>query len=628
MEGYGNNERFPRGLNPLPSSTPTQVKGDSELPPPSHAQANPGASGQLTGEPSGADFSRAAVRRRATESRCKEASGASTAAGGAIHASSVNIGEQRRLERQQRQVVQFRLHSDKITKVSRSPSNAVRGPSPPDGPAGSVIPSEAHKYSAPDASADPDLSHLQKRRTWVLLQHLVDQLEKDGRPDDLLQRPELLQKLLRVVMPLVPLRDALGKFAADSRTTNTAGLQGPVDERDYSPNRMAQRPSARPVSTACFRSMHANAPTRSAENRLRPALHHNSRASPTRTLSASASRGVVQAPRGWSEDNPVASRPGVQYPGFPIDASRNAFNGSSKDRDSRRAPSTRVRAVPKRDVGNSAEPGGLVAPLRWYDKPRPVRSVSTGNSYMHVASRLPQGALQHKRPLKTRSPAALLEKNTEERKAFRPTAVNWATSPRHISEPVTEPVASARSEDSQDTLNSAVTPLLEDIVEDCPELGLPRQLGAGSLCAVDWNANMPQPLVRFTSTRVVEALPPSPRASNSDGETPQSGGSGRSVSASQGSPVTHEDPQSVDREAQLPALTKAPSPLPGSRRRLAAEPKAPTARRHTVATVVASAQHSTEEDRPMPGGIQLPPLLPLHNIVRRRIGLFDIRGEA
>ncbi|CDI82779.1 hypothetical protein, conserved [Eimeria praecox] len=671
MKGYSSNERFHHGLNPVSFSNPAPAEGNSEALPVRHAQTNPSGSGQLTEDPSSTAYSGAAARKRDAESGCKGQGGVtwplmwatpkarpsyrstSTVRGGtksyrggqappaaregtkyegsrvaarpssvgasvrrsqvmASHctqACSVNIPEQRRLSRHQQQTLQFKVQGGKNVKVPRHFVNAEGGPSLMDGPQSSASNSDAHPCTVSDSSAAPELHHLQKRRTWMLLQHLVDQLENEGRSDALLQRPELLQKLLHVIMPLVPLKAALGKFAANTKTASISRPQGSVGATHHSTAHGTRSPSARPVSTSFIRTVHASAPPSSADSHLRPTLLHHARHSPSRPPPISALHGVVQVPRGWSNDSPVTSEPSVQYPEGAADASRNASSRVPRDRDIRDASSTRARIVPKRDVGNTSGSGRLEGPLHWYDKPRPVRAPSTGKAYTHVASRLPQGALQHRRPLKTRSHAALVEKSIAERKQVRPADVEWASSPRHSNESVTDPVASARSEGSDATLKSSGTPSLGSASEDCPDFGFARQLTEDSRGREDWNTSRPQHPVRFSVTPDVEALPPSPRASNSDGEMPQSVRWGKSALATQGSLVAQEELQSVERGVQPPGLTKSPTPNSGARRRRLAEPRSTAARRHTVATTVASRQNSEEEDksiRSLGGSLEAP----------------------
>lgn len=650
MEDYSGVHRFRHGLNRVSSSTSKHSKGNNELSPVLHAQTHPSVLGQLIGQPSVAALPRAAATTReaapgykdqsrvicslswtAPKARAANRSSPALSGGSKIyqedqaapavrevpkyersrpvarplsvgpsvrrsqaissrrtHASSVNLPEQRRLAHRQQQMLEFRPHTDNDGKVPRRVFNAGDGLSMQDGPHSYDSHLESPRWTDKHASADPDIPHLQKRRTWMLLQHLVDQLEKEGRPDALLQRPELLQKLLHVVMPLVPLSAALGKLATTSRTS-TSRLQGSAFVAHQSATREAQLPSPMPASTAFLRTVHANAPLRNTDHHLRPTSLHYSRASPSKTPPATALRGAAHVPREWSNDGPAAPKTSLQFSEGPADAPRNAPNRLPKDRDFRRASSTKVRVVPKRDVGNSIGSGGLEKPLHSHDKPLPARSVSTGKSYMHVASRLPQGALQYRRPLKTRPPAALMEKNSAGRRPFQLTAVDWATSRQPSNESGTEPVASARSGDSEESLKSAPTPSLDSTAEDCPDWGLGRQLESGRCGLVDWNSNRPQSSVRFSVTREVEALPPSPRASNSDEEM-----SGRSALASQGSLVAHEESQAVDRSGQLPGLTKTSAPSSGGRRRQPGEPRPTSTRRHTVFAAVASPQHSAE----------------------------------
>lgn len=654
MEGYRQDERFQNGSNNGTSSIPVQCGSKGELRPAFEEQTNSRDACQLNELPPSAAFRGEAIRQKETEPGCKVHPGVTRPLGWTAtrtcqqikpssyrlggdttnyrgvqtppafreganpegsrpvarplsvgpsvrrsqlmanrrsNASSVNIPEQRRLARQQQQMLQFKLHTKKDGKVPGSLGNVGDYLLHTDGSNCSVRYSETHAFTGSDAFEDPSLPHLQRRRTWMLLQHLVDQLEKQGRPDVLLQRPDLLQKLLHVIMPLLPLKAALGKFAMNSKTTHSSRPQGSVGGAHQPTARMAQPTSGRPLSTSLFRQMHTNAPPRSAESSTHPMALHYSQPRLPRTLPAPTVRGMMQVLRDLSDGNSTTWNPSINNHERAMDATHNAANRLSKDRDSRRASSTRVRSVPIRDLGTSTGSGGVEKPLHWYDKPRPVRAVSRGNAYTHVASRLPQGALQHRRPLKTRSQAVLLEKNNAERKPFRPSALDWATSPCLSNESMTEPVASARSGDSEDTIKSAATPSLESAMEDYPELGRAKQLDKERSGLVDRSVKRPQSLVRFTVTRDVEALPPSPRASNSDGEIPQSSVSGRSALENQRSPASREEVQSVDHD------TRHLAPNSAGKRRQPPEPGPTAARRHTVAATVASPQRSTEEEK-------------------------------
>ncbi|CDJ53470.1 hypothetical protein, conserved [Eimeria brunetti] len=162
-----------------------------------------------------------------------------------------------------------------------------------------------------------------------------------------------------------------------------------------------------------------------------------------------------------------------------------------------------------------------------------------------------------------------------------------------------DPAASARSGDSDDTIKSGLTYSPGSVTEAYPDPAFARQLEEASRGLADWNAHRQQFPVRFTVSRDVEALPPSPPASKSDEEMTPSSRSGGSAGTSQRSPVTHEEQQSVDRGAALSALTKTPAITSGGRKRRPVEPKTAAARRHTVATVAVPQQYSAEEDKPV-----------------------------
>lgn len=504
------------------------------------------------------------------------------------HAASVNIPAQRRIANQQQQKLLTRFDSDKSVKAA-TPSAAAEVALPRRvGQHGSEKHSEACPCGPSSATTHCELPLLQKRRTWRLLQHLVDQLEAEGQSHALLQYPEVLQKLLKALMPLIQQKDALGNL---SECTQANGfLSGRVSNgsNDCSSTLLAQIPYSGPQSSATRQtsapasgqvaalSNTANSDTRS--------LHKPLSAS-SRVRLARATQDAGQGLPGPLLHNAASAKASLRHRGRPTSALRNASNRLQQESASQNSPGSRTYLIAKRDISNPAGTRGMTISSQATEKPRPSRAISTGR-YLHVASRLPQGALQHRRHSRTTNQAVLLHKNNDGGKPVLPSFVTCASSTNLNHESVMEPVSSARSDDSGSRFDSGVTPSLGSFTEDSMEPCSAQQFDTGS-GAIWWAGSTLERLALFRTSRNIQALPPSSQASNFEDDTPE-----QSVE----SPAAHESRQSSGRAGVVPAVSETQSPTTAVRRRRLVEPSNLAARRQT-AVVVSSAQASGEGDK-------------------------------
>ena len=517
-----------------------------------------------------------------------------------IQARSANTAAQRRSGRPQQLLLQPKGRKEKKVGTFASTLGAESS-SRPDGQHTGLRGTGALPCSVSDGNAiSNNIPYLQKRRTWLLLQYLVGQLEQKGHADRsqseaLLQHPEALQQLLQPLMPLLPLKEMLDQLLKKEETTssvlhNVSG-SGPHQEaagrRVGLPPRAAQHPPSGPRSQSVYRlGASASLGTR-AEPLSSPNVHRATRLlrsapSPSRWGSAAAGRGI---------EHTQLARCNAVHPGI-----RGTRTSSVHPNLSSQGPGERGAEHICPLQGRRPSQDGLVRPAgtmgqpdlpQWSEKLLVGRPVSTGRNVRpkaHVASRLPPGALEHRRLLKARTRAGSLEKYFAERPHLV-SLKDWDKSPSHHGVSETEPAVSARSADSGDTLKLGPTPSSGHVLPDSIEGGgrWPVDISSGS---ARWAAIGLRPDPCFNSIRVLGALPPSPPPGDADeGETAHSPPSGHPPLQRSGSPTSTEERQVAEAGIELPASPRVrPRPAsqgPGHR---LTEPRQSPTRRQTAAS--------------------------------------------
>ncbi|KAL8273833.1 hypothetical protein Esti_002156 [Eimeria stiedai] len=473
--------------------------------------------------------------------------------------------------------------------------------------------------------------HLRQHRTWRLLRRLVDELELADRggagspqPDDsLLQYPEALQQLLQPLMRLLPLRETLHQLLeragssahADSIPQAEGGATTPPPlgklrrNRYTSPQMAPQRSAAVRSKSARGRASSASSawfeggggPPSSTSSLARaspPRLRRPLAVSPLRwrggtgqagepSLKAQLDSLIAKTKRG--SELPLKPTPGHRQAARPAAVERREGGGSP----ARRGGSSLPRQI---DASKSAKAGGMAAQVqRSPERPSSGRSVSTARHVypqpnLQVASRLPPGALKHRRSPKIRLlPTSAIDRRQQQQQVRFSEA--WENLMRCA--PVApEPPDSSRSADSEDTLKGGNS-IEGRAPSGCNRGRTPSLHAAGGWVASSspWNQD-----AGFTSVRVLGAVPPSlssalsiEAASVQEVAHPrepslQRRGSSVIMGRSENGRVELEEPSGVYTGHQRPSLR-----FPASR--------ASPLRRHAAEAAPLSASANTEGER-------------------------------
>ncbi|KAL8455164.1 hypothetical protein Emag_001001 [Eimeria magna] len=394
---------------------------------------------------------------------------------------------------------------------------------------------------APEALCFP---HLRQHRTWRLIRRVLDELEhaqsggaESPQPEhSLLHEPKALQQLLQPLMRLLPLREMLHELLARAESSAPAvcftsqGEGRPAAPPPLSKLRRTRfsSPQLTPQRSAALRSKSARGPASSASPGWLEGgggSHSNTssfaRASPSRLR-----RPLAVSPSRWRGGTGRAGEPSLeaQLDSLIAKSKRSSAAllkptpghrqvGQSAAFEEGEGGGSAVRGgggpLPRQaDVGKQAKGGGTAAhALRSPERPRSGRSVSTARHVhpqpnLQVASRLPPGALQHRRSPKTRLlPTSGVDKRQQQQE------VRFSEAWERLMQcaPVApDPPDSSRSADSEDTLkigNSAEA----GGFSACTRGPFSSVTPAGRwLPSSPWNQNP-----GFSSVRVLGALPPS-----------------------------------------------------------------------------------------------------------------------
>ncbi|KAL8454275.1 hypothetical protein Emed_000384 [Eimeria media] len=482
----------------------------------------------------------------------------------------------------------------------------------------------------PDALGFP---HLRQHRTWRLLRRLVDELEhaqsggaNSAQPENsLLHEPGALQELLQPLMRLLPLREMLHQLLERAESPSPADCctsQGEGRPAAPPPSSKLRRtrfssPQLTPQRSAAVRSKSARGPASSAASawleRGGKSPHSNTssfaRASPSRQRPA-----LAVSPSRWRGTTGRGGPPSLeaQLDSLIAKSKRNSAAASLKPTPGHRQagrsaaveggqggcpPSRGGGAPPPRqaDVGKPAKAVAVAAHARRSpERPWSGRSVSPArHEYpqpkLQVASRLPPGALQHRRSPKTRlRPTSGGDRRQQQQE------VRFSEAWEKLMQcaPVApDPPDSSRSADSEDTLKSGS--LIEGGGPPACSGGPYSSLAAagGWMASSPWKQNP-----GFTSVHVLGTQPPS-LSSASSIEVP----SGMEDAPPRESPLQRRDTSEIMRQtghggAELEEPSGVHTGRPRPSLRIPASRVSPL-RRHTAAAAPLSASASTEGER-------------------------------
>lgn len=415
--------------------------------------------------------------------------------------------------------------------------------------------------------------HLQQRRTWRLLRHLVDELEyaQKGRPTKphsqaLVQQPATLRHLLQPLMPLLPLRRILdqliGQGQSNDNEARTSSRGSPKLAQKWSSG-LRPRSALQQNTPSNYRSMGYPSTCGSILS-----SQQCSSPSPSRPRSAVAGRALQMR----SSSLPAGDKGPMVKLAKPTLGFRTASRTTTDERRRGRVSPTRGLAVRHLHSDSGAWQMGQPE-LQQFSGPRVARPLSAGRHQQvkyQVASRLPPGALEHRR-----SPTACNRAGSIGRGPKVTLIRSWENSETCGLPLMTEPLCSPRSADSGDTVKAGAVFPSRSMTLDCDD---DRGSRCGCYpCRKDRLSNSQ----RFTSTRVLGTLPPSSSASDvNDDLTPHS------VPSLQQDSSASIDARPYTEAEGDPSGASRMHPRPGPRSfglRLA-EPRPSPPRRQTVAS--------------------------------------------
>ncbi|OEH75904.1 hypothetical protein cyc_05440 [Cyclospora cayetanensis] len=515
-----------------------------------------------------------------------------------MQARSVDIRAQRRLMHGQQAMVS---NKNRFDKDFRSDGRSIKGKAPRMSTyvqsSSSTISEENPKSRTLLDATSSEIPHLRKRRTWEILQHLVDQIEQGGNEEEgpssetLLQHPDILQKLLHAIRPLIPLKDVIGQLAEKEEIANAAQpTQGGAPPAlccesggNSATTRISSVACVEPRSKSARRRAPASATghkevtiSNASVGEQRSSLPRRPLASPGPVHPTAVNQGTDRLPAGWKPTRLPAATGGLVY-GRPASTLRNPLEPTR----SAFPTGDRLAAVSS-SAKNYNGTAQLEGSTKRYEKPRTTRSASTGR-YMHVASRLPQGALEHKRPQGTRTKVVSINRSTEKQRQLTTSSEGSGFSADYADALVPEPFSSARSGDTDCSLALEAT-----ASRGCRLLGLGEDekaqrvdLQGGTVrCAVPPSL----PGVRFASIQALGTSPPASHHSYSESkESGRSDASDLHETQGRGSVISTGPRQHAEPEAEsATASVASTSPHRGSQMLVERSPVTP--RRRASAT--------------------------------------------